>query len=80
MPGMRALSNLPQVCGIVGVITSPPDTGHMIPYFLLGTTKYALVSVVSSLATNVLATSLIAYQAWCVLFIFILYGSDDVEY
>ena len=52
----------------------------MIPYFLLGTTKYALVSVVSSLATNVLATSLIAYQAWYVLFIFILYGSDDVEY
>ena len=52
------------------MITSPPDTGHMIPYFLLGTTKYALVSVVSSLATNVLATSLIAYQAWCVPFIF----------
>lgn len=54
------------------MVESPPDHDVDKPYFLLGVNIYALVSVALSLATNALATSLIAYKSWCVLLVFIL--------
>ncbi len=58
-------SNTPNVCGTVGIAKlQGPQTAR--PTFLVQD-NYAEIAAVLSLATNILATSLIAYKAWCVL-------------
>ena len=61
-------SDSPNVSGFVGLVES--QTVRMADAFfltrLVGNT-YSQVSMVSTLATNILATSLVGYKAWSVL-------------
>ncbi len=59
-------SNSPNVCGTIGMVKSqdPQTTGLT---FLVQGNVYGQLAAILSLSTNVLATSLIAYKAWCVL-------------
>lgn len=53
------------ICGTVGIVKlQGPQTAR--PTFLVQD-NYAEIAAVLSLATNILATSPIAYKAWCVL-------------
>lgn len=70
--GLPALADSPKVLGIVGmyVESSQVSYGTMTttsPVLLISGNPYAYAGVFLSFATNALATSLIAYKAWCVL-------------
>ena len=59
-------SDSPNVCGTIGMaMARSPDTTGLA--FLLQGNLSARIAGILSLVTNVLATSLIGYKAWCVL-------------
>ena len=70
------LSDSPNVCGIVGMCKSGSIQSPQL-VFLIAQNGYAQASVVLSLGTNVLATSLVAYKAWCVFVILHAFLNPD---
>lgn len=56
-------SDFPNVCGIVGMFESRGVETVGFGFLILGN-AFAQVSAILSLATNVLATFLMAYKAW----------------
>ncbi len=71
VPTFRVLiprSDSPNVLGIDGVyMTSRGSRESTILVLFISGNAYAFAAATLSLATNVLATALIAYKAWCVL-------------
>ena len=63
----RPSSDPPNVCAIVGMVEGEDIPSPFELSVLISRNVYGIIPLVLSFSTNVLATSLIAYKAWCVL-------------